>query len=315
MDVREARSLVFDCGGKVRLQYRNIGMPQFGQLRIRIVACGVCHREWHVLKGTLARRLPTVMGHEPVGVVDAVGPGVDAFRVGDWVTGVGEASLADYDIVDAAFVAKLDKPAVEPELWLGEPAMCVVNAVNRASPRPDARIVVCGAGFMGSLLLQAIRRRCAAAQVLALDTRPDARQRTLSIGADAALSPVSSDMAKLWGWADVVFEVSGSPGTVPMTSKIARNGGTLCLFAHHLGVEPEAVNDWHLRGITVLNTVPWAAPDLKTEVLEGVTALNRREITLDHLVENVVIAEEAPNLMMRFARSSERPPKTVVTFA
>ena len=61
---------------------------------MRIAAAGVCRSDLHVMDGTWTYDLPMVLGHEGAGVVDAVGPGVLAPRVGDavalaWVTACG----------------------------------------------------------------------------------------------------------------------------------------------------------------------------------------------------------------------------------
>jgi propanol-preferring alcohol dehydrogenase len=60
--------------------------PGAGELRIRVAACGVCRTDLHVADGELADpKLPLVLGHEIVGRVDALGPGVERFRPGDRV--------------------------------------------------------------------------------------------------------------------------------------------------------------------------------------------------------------------------------------
>ncbi len=60
--------------------------PGAGQLRIRVSACGVCRTDLHVVDGELPHpRLPIIPGHEIVGRVDAVGPGVPASRIGERV--------------------------------------------------------------------------------------------------------------------------------------------------------------------------------------------------------------------------------------
>lgn len=60
--------------------------PGAGQVRVRVLACGVCRTDLHVVDGDLPRpRLPVVPGHEVVGEVDAVGPRVDAFGTGQRV--------------------------------------------------------------------------------------------------------------------------------------------------------------------------------------------------------------------------------------
>jgi propanol-preferring alcohol dehydrogenase len=55
-----------------------------GQIRLRVRACAVCRTDLHVIDGDLpGPRLPLVPGHEIVGVVDAVGPGVTEWQVGE----------------------------------------------------------------------------------------------------------------------------------------------------------------------------------------------------------------------------------------
>ena len=57
--------------------------PKERELLIRIHAAGVCHSDLHTLKGELRTMPPLVLGHEGAGVVEAVGPGVTRFKVGD----------------------------------------------------------------------------------------------------------------------------------------------------------------------------------------------------------------------------------------
>jgi propanol-preferring alcohol dehydrogenase len=70
------------------LEPRDVVVPTAGpgQLRLRVRACAVCRTDLHVLDGDLRHpRLPLILGHEIVGVVDAVGAGVVGFAVGDRV--------------------------------------------------------------------------------------------------------------------------------------------------------------------------------------------------------------------------------------
>ncbi len=61
-------------------------VPQRGQVRVKIGACGVCRTDLHVLDGELPHiKYPIVPGHEIVGRVDAVGPGVYNHRLGERV--------------------------------------------------------------------------------------------------------------------------------------------------------------------------------------------------------------------------------------
>jgi alcohol dehydrogenase, propanol-preferring len=60
--------------------------PAARQLRVRVQACAVCRTDLHIVDGELAKpKLPLVLGHQIVGVVDALGTGVDAFAEGDVV--------------------------------------------------------------------------------------------------------------------------------------------------------------------------------------------------------------------------------------
>jgi propanol-preferring alcohol dehydrogenase len=60
--------------------------PAAGQLRLRVRACGVCHTELDEIEGrTPPSALPRILGHQAVGVVEAVGPGVHAVRIGQRV--------------------------------------------------------------------------------------------------------------------------------------------------------------------------------------------------------------------------------------
>ena len=59
--------------------------PRAGEVRVRMLASGVCHSDLHVRDGEWERQTPIVMGHEGAGVIEAVGPGVTTHRVGQTV--------------------------------------------------------------------------------------------------------------------------------------------------------------------------------------------------------------------------------------
>ena len=60
--------------------------PGAGEIRIRVGACGVCRTDLHVVDGELpAISFPIIPGHEIVGRVDALGEGVNNFRLGERV--------------------------------------------------------------------------------------------------------------------------------------------------------------------------------------------------------------------------------------
>jgi propanol-preferring alcohol dehydrogenase len=60
--------------------------PAAGQIRVRVLACGVCRTDLHVVDGELPDPVtPIIPGHEIVGRVDAIGSGVDGFQIGERV--------------------------------------------------------------------------------------------------------------------------------------------------------------------------------------------------------------------------------------
>jgi propanol-preferring alcohol dehydrogenase len=66
-----------------------VPVPQFGEIRLSVSVCGVCHTELDEIEGrTPPSKLPIVLGHEVVGVVDQRGDGVTTLKEGDRV-GVG----------------------------------------------------------------------------------------------------------------------------------------------------------------------------------------------------------------------------------
>ncbi len=70
----------------LQLERRNIPQPGPGELRLRVLACAVCRTDLHVVDGELPLPvLPIVPGHEIVGIVEAMGAGVQGHRIGDRV--------------------------------------------------------------------------------------------------------------------------------------------------------------------------------------------------------------------------------------
>jgi len=64
-----------------------IDAPGPGEVLVRTAASGICHSDLHVVEGGLPMPSPCILGHEPAGVVEAVGEGVTDFAPGDHVIG------------------------------------------------------------------------------------------------------------------------------------------------------------------------------------------------------------------------------------
>ena len=59
--------------------------PKAGEVRVKIVANGICHSDYSVIHGVLRSPLPVVLGHEGASIVEEVGPEVTLVKRGDHV--------------------------------------------------------------------------------------------------------------------------------------------------------------------------------------------------------------------------------------
>ena len=82
------RAMVLSSAGAGSLdpQTQEIPIALPGDVLVRVLACGVCRTDLHILDGELpAPEIPLIPGHEIVGVVDILGDGVTHLTVGDRV--------------------------------------------------------------------------------------------------------------------------------------------------------------------------------------------------------------------------------------
>ena len=71
-------------GGPLEAVERDLPQPGPEEVRLRVLACGVCHSNSVTVEKLFPFiQFPRVPGHEVIGVVDALGPGVKGFQVGD----------------------------------------------------------------------------------------------------------------------------------------------------------------------------------------------------------------------------------------
>jgi NADPH2:quinone reductase len=144
-------------------------VPRAGQVLVRIMASGVNPLDLKIRAGAAehARHaLPAILGIDLAGVVDAVGPGVTTFRVGDEVYGmtggVGgvQGSLAEYAAVDADLLAL--KPSHFSMREAASLPLVFITAweglVDRAHVSAGQTVLIQGgAGGVGSIAIQIAR--------------------------------------------------------------------------------------------------------------------------------------------------------------
>jgi S-(hydroxymethyl)glutathione dehydrogenase / alcohol dehydrogenase len=83
--VKTRAAVLWQPGEPVEILEIDLASPKEQEILVRIVACGVCASDLHVVDGDLPEPLPLVLGHEASGVVVETGPGVEQLEAGDHV--------------------------------------------------------------------------------------------------------------------------------------------------------------------------------------------------------------------------------------
>ncbi|MGH7407237.1 MAG: alcohol dehydrogenase catalytic domain-containing protein [Candidatus Methylomirabilales bacterium] len=221
-----------------RWSVQEVATPEPGptQVRIRIRASGICYTDVHQTRGELPGDFPRILGHEPVGEIVAVGPGVRTRKVGDrvgvpWIQascGRCEWCLRGRPMFCAAQVgtgghmagghaeymlAYADATMLLPAGLAWEqaaPIFCagytVWSGLRWAEPQPGERVAVVGVGGLGHLAVQ--YAKAAGFTTLALSRSPDKDTFLRQMGADEVVRDGKGLAAA--GGADVILGTSNS---------------------------------------------------------------------------------------------------------
>ncbi len=247
--------------------------PEVGpnDLLVRVAACGICGSDVHGMDGrTGRRRPPIVMGHEAAGVVEAIGPQVGAFRVGDRVTfdstiynpdsffsrrghinlcddrrvlGVScedyrqHGAFAELVAVPQHIVYGLPPNMTYEQAAMVEPVSIAVHA-RRLTPLEDGdTVVVIGTGLIGLMLVQVLKHS-PVANIVAVDVQDSKLAIAREVGATHAINSkaedVPAEVKKLTSGrgADAAFEAVGIEATVATSILSVRKAGTVTLVGN-----------------------------------------------------------------------------------
>ncbi|MAZ87597.1 MAG: S-(hydroxymethyl)glutathione dehydrogenase/class III alcohol dehydrogenase [Cellvibrionaceae bacterium] len=84
--IKSKAAVAWGAGKPLTIEEIDVMPPQAGEVRIRILATGVCHTDAFTLSGDDPEGIfPCVLGHEGGGVVESIGEGVTSVKVGDHV--------------------------------------------------------------------------------------------------------------------------------------------------------------------------------------------------------------------------------------
>ena len=301
------------------------------EVRIRVEACGICHRDITYARGTFGGgRLPTVMGHEGAGVVVEVGPDVRDLGPGDRVLHLqfpycgtcevcragrpqlcAEVRGAIGEVRDGAYAEEVVLPRhllVKVPEGLGAPAAAVTactlgtayHALRLYGFDPRGRTVaVNGAG--GGVGIHAVQvARALGARVVAITGSEAKADAIRAAGADQVVVAPSGRyrlaMSRATGrrGADLMFDVVGAPTLEESMLSVARGGRVVVVGNPQGGTCDFNPALLILRGELLL----YGSLAVTPEELERVLALVA-DGTLTPVIDRVVPLEELPHEMER----------------
>jgi alcohol dehydrogenase, propanol-preferring len=237
--------------------------PRRGELLLRVNACGICRTDLHVAHGELTEpKLPLVLGHEIVGTVVRLGPGVERFAEGDrvgvpwlgWTCGsctyclTGRENLCDrarftgyhrdggyaeFTVADARFCFPLpeayDDVRAAPLLCAGLIGYRALSAAGSA-----ARLGLYGFGAAAHLVAQIATHQ--GRRVFAFTREGDAGGQAFARSLGAVWAGASTEPAPEPLEAAIIFAPVGS--LVPAALQAVVKGGTVVCAGIHMSPIP-----------------------------------------------------------------------------
>jgi NADPH2:quinone reductase len=276
--------------------------PAEDELRVRVHAASVNGFDLSVatgrVKDMMEHRFPVVLGKDFAGTVDAVGPGVTDYQVGDRVFGVvtkpflGDGSFAEYvTVATGVGLARLPESIDFVEgAALGLAGAAAIGAVDAADLQPGQNVLVVGAtGGVGNQVVQLAAK--AGARVIATSASDAQRALVTDLGADTTVDhtgDLNGEVRQLQPeGVDVVFHFAGDPAPALAT---LRSGGR---FVSTLIMSPDQIPT---EDATVLPI--YASPDRAT--LERAASSHANGITHVH-VQDTYRLDQAPTAFEAFA--------------
>ncbi len=238
--------------------------PNPNEVRIKVLSCGVCHSDFVAGDGQRPDpSVPIVPGHELVGIIDAVGPGVSTWVPGDRV-GVGylggHCGVCE-QCRRGRFVTCLDQPATGTDVDGGyaeyayarasgvvripsgltalaaSPLLCAglttYKAVLQTDARPGSLIAVQGIGGLGHLGVQYANKLGYRVAAIARGTGKSALAKDLGADhyIDSAAGDPATELQKLGGAAAIIATASSGASMSPLIDGLAPGGRLIVVGA------------------------------------------------------------------------------------
>jgi propanol-preferring alcohol dehydrogenase len=263
-------------GSPLKLTELPVPEPSARQLRLRVLACGVCRTDLHILDGELTEpKLPLVPGHEIVGRVEAVGAEVEGFAIGDrvgvpWLGSTdgtcpycrnGEENLCDsarftgyqidggyasHTVADARYCFHLPDGYSDAE---AAPLLCagLIGYRSLKMAGDAARLGIYGFGAAAHIVAQVARHQ--GREVFAFTRAGDIRAQDFARDLGAAWAGGSDETPPKQLDAAIIFAPVGA--LVPAALKASRKGGVVVCGGIHMSDIPSFPYDilWEERSL------------------------------------------------------------------
>ncbi|HEY4596475.1 MAG TPA: NAD(P)-dependent alcohol dehydrogenase [Thermoanaerobaculia bacterium] len=232
------KAAVIDAyGGSDRLQVREVpepGEPGPGQVRLRVRAASVNPIDWKMRRGSLRlvmpAKFPLILGHDMAGEVDAVGPEVTRFEVGDAVFGLVDPRSPGGSYAELALTRESALAVLPQALSFEEAAALPVAGLTALQALRDKGELVAGetvvingaSGGVGHLAVQIGVTVGARVTGTASHGNLDFVR---SLGAQEAIDYEEEDFAGRDDAWDVIFDVAGTRSFQDCEPALSHGGG------------------------------------------------------------------------------------------
>lgn len=257
MPLTASREHLLVAPRSLRSRHRELPPLADDWVRLRFLYCGICGSDLSTFEGRREVAYPVSLGHEFIAEVAETGGRVGHLAPGATVTSdlnyrcgscdqclagrshlclegqVGAFSnraFAEYGDLHASYLTRLEGGA-QPHLALTEPLSCVLHAREWGKPRANERVLVVGAGGLGSCMAFALCEGDLHVPFEITDEMPT--RLDLVVTASAG---VGRAVAQPEGEYDVVFDLSGSVSGLRLACAHTRRGGRLCTMGHLEGL-------------------------------------------------------------------------------
>jgi threonine dehydrogenase-like Zn-dependent dehydrogenase len=316
---------------------------------LRLISSGFCHSEMPEYQGLSAIKrmedgsrametdlvFPRTIGHEPVGIVEDIGKGVDRCKVGDIVGGPIGGAFATHIVVNSltgAF-AKIPPDTTDVKYCLVEPLGCCANIVRAANPELGNYVAVIGCGIMGLLCISGLARS-GAFEIIAIDLMDSRLDLAEKFGATVKLNPSKLDVEEAvldttggYGM-DVVVEITGRIAGFSLACKIIRSNkahysvykgapGRGKILIPSLYAKPEIMDagyDLMFKAPIIHSTHPWYSMNLHEDLEKGIECYRRGIFPLGELITHEFPLEEIGKGFDLMERAGDGYLKGIVAF-